>query len=118
MEPITATIITTAITALVSSIVGAIVGAVVAKVKTVTHDAQQAAENASRERAELKELMRQSIVMTCRMAIYDEHFTIDEKLEAYEIYKAQGENHLTKTYMDKLVGCDVDEYLERHRKKD
>ena len=116
MEPITATIITTAITALISAIVGAIVGAVVAKIKTVTHDAQQAADDAKRERAELKEMMRQSIAMTCRLAIYDEHFSVDEKLDAYEIYRAQGGNHTTKKYMDKLVGCDVDEYLERHRK--
>ena len=118
MEPVMATIVTTAITALISAIVGAIVGAVVAKIKTVTHDAQQAAENASRERAELKELMRQSIVMTCRLAIYDDHFTVDEKLDAYTIYRDNGGNHQTKKYMDELVGCDVDEYIERHRKKD
>lgn len=118
MEPITATIITTALTALVSAIVGAVVGAVVAKIKTVTHDAQQAAEDAKKERAELKEIMTQNIVMTCRMAIYDEHFSVDEKLDAYTIYRDNGGNHATKKYMDDLVGCDVDEYIERHRKKD
>ena len=118
MEPITATIITTAITALVSAVVGAIVGAVVAKIKTVTHDAQQAADDAKRERAELKEIMTQNIVMTCRMAIYDDHFSVDEKVEAYAIYRDLGGNHQTKKYMDELVGCDIDEYIERHRKKD
>ena len=111
-------LILAAMTALISSVIGAIVGAIVAKIKTVTQDAQQAADDAKKERAELKEIMKQNIVMTCRLAIYDEHFSVDEKLDAYEVYRAQGANHLTKKYMDKLVGCDVDEYLERHRKKD
>jgi len=52
------------------------------------------------------------------MAVYDEHFNIDEKVEAYGIYRDMGGNHQTKTYMDGLVGCDIDEYIERHRKKD
>lgn len=107
MEPFIATIIT----ALISSVVGALVGALVSKLKT----AAQAVDDAKRERAELKEIMEQNIVMTCRLAIYDEHFTVDEKLDAYEIYRDYGGNHQTKRYMDELVGCDVDEYLERHR---
>ena len=108
------TLILTAITALISSLIGAFVGALVSKIKTV----RKASDDAKKERAELKGIMQQNIVMTCRLAIYDEHFSVDEKLEAYEIYKAQGENHTTKQYMDKLLGCDVDDYLERHRKKD
>lgn len=109
MEPIIATVIT----ALISSSVGAIVGALVSKIKT----AAQAVDDAKRERAELKEIMEQNIVMTCRLAIYDEHFTVDEKLDAYEIYRDYGGNHQTKKYMDNLVGCDVDEYLEKHQKR-
>ena len=105
-------LITTAITALISSLVGAIVGALVSKLKT----AAQAVDDAKRERAELKEIMEQNIVMTCRLAIYDEHFSVDEKLDAYQIYRDYGGNHQTKKFMDELVGCDVDEYLERHRK--
>ena len=105
-------IVSTAITALVSSIVGALVGALVSKLKT----AAVAVDDAKRERAELKEIMEQNVIMTCRMAIYDSHFSVDEKLDAYVIYKNNGGNHTTKQYMDKLVGCDVDEYLERHRK--
>lgn len=105
-------LITTAITALVSSVIGALVGAMVSKVKTV----RKAADDAKRESAELKDLMQQNIVMTCRMAIYDDHFSIDEKLDAYVLYRANGGNHQTKTYMDDLVQCDVDDYLERHRK--
>lgn len=104
--------ITTITTALISSLVGAIVGALVSKLKTAAHSV----DDAKRERAELKEIMEQNIVMTCRMAIYDNHFTVDEKLDAYEIYRSYGGNHQTKKYMDNLVGCDVDEYLEKHPK--
>lgn len=97
----------TAFTALISSVVAAIVGALVSKLKTTT---KEAAEN--------REIQRQTLMMICRIAIYDEHFTVDEKLDAYEIYRDAGGNHQTKQFMDKQVGCDVDEYIERHRKKD
>lgn len=97
----------TAFTALVSSVVAAIVGALVSKLKTTT---KEAAEN--------REIQRQTLMMICRMAIYDEHFSVDEKLDAYEIYRDAGGNHQTKKYMDELVGSDVDDYIERHRKKD
>ena len=105
-------IVSTAITALISSLIGALVGALVSKLKT----AKSAVSDAKNERAELKAIMEQNIVMTCRMTIYDEHFSVDEKLDAYVIYRNYGGNHQTKKYMDELVGCDVDEYLERHRK--
>ena len=100
-----------AMTSLIGSIMGAIVGAVVAKMKLV----RQATEEAKRRDDELKELILQNTKMTCRMTIYDSHFSTDEKLEAYVIYrdKCHG-NHQTKKYMDDLVGCDVDEYLEKH----
>ncbi|MBQ1449368.1 MAG: hypothetical protein IIZ12_00325 [Eggerthellaceae bacterium] len=104
-------ILLAACTALISSVIGAVVGAVVSKVKTV----KKASDDARHESAELKELMRQNIIMTCRMAIYDDHFSVDEKLDAYQIYRDHGGNHQTKKYMDGQVGCDVDEYLERHR---
>ena len=97
---------------LISSVVGAIVAAIVSKIKLV----RKASEDAKRGNKELMELMQQNILMTCRMAIYDEHFSVDEKLDAYAIYRDNGGNHQTKTYMDKLVSCDVDEYLEKHRK--
>ena len=82
----------------------AIVGALVAKVKTATKDA-----------ADMREMQLMNLKMTSRMAIYDEHFSVDEKLDAYVVYrdKCKG-NHQTKTYMDDLVGCDVDEYLTKH----
>lgn len=107
MDPI----IMSAITALIGSSVGAVVGAVVAKIKMV----KKASDDARRRDEELKELIVQNTRMTCRMTIYDSHFSVDEKLEAYTIYRdtCHG-NHQTKHYMDELVGCDVDEYLEKH----
>lgn len=97
----------TIITALISSIVGALVGALVSKIKTSTQTAQ-----------DVRVMQKQNLTMTCRMAIYDEHFSIDEKLDAYVIYRDTcGGNHQTKTFMDGLVGGDVDDYIERHKKK-
>ena len=101
---------TVLITSLVSSVVGAIVGAVVSKIKTVKNHSDQAREDA----ADMREMLTQNTLMTCRMAIYDEHFSIDEKLDAYKVYRSRGGNHQTKTYMDGLVGGDVDDYIARH----
>lgn len=97
---------TTAITALISSAVGALVGALVSKIKTSTVEAR-----------DMREMQIMNLKMTCRMAIYDEHFTTDEKIDAYIVYrdKCHG-NHQTKKYMDELVGCDIDEYIEKHKK--
>jgi hypothetical protein len=106
MEPIA----TSVITALISSVIAAIVSAVVMKIKMV----RKATDDARKNNAELKKLILDNTKMTCRLAIYDEHFSIDEKLGAYEIYRSHGWNHQTKKYMDELVGEDVDEYLERH----
>lgn len=99
------------ITALVSSVIAAVVSAVVMKIKMV----RKASEDARQSNEELKDLILQNTKMTCRMTIYDSHFSTDEKLEAYVIYrdKCHG-NHQTKKYMDDLVGCDVDGYIERH----
>jgi len=63
---------------------------------------------------EMRELIKQNTIMTCRMAIYNDHFSIDEKISAYIIYRDQHQNHHTKKYMDEQVGCDIDEYIERH----
>lgn len=102
MEPF----ITTIITALISSVVGALVGSLVSKIKTSTVEARG-----------MREMQIMNLKMTCRMAIYDEHFTTDEKIDAYIVYrdKCHG-NHQTKKYMDELVGCDIDEYIEKHKK--
>lgn len=71
-------------------------------------------EEERRTMAEMRDLLKQNTIMTCRMAIYNDHFSIDEKLSAYITYRDQGQNHHTKKYMDQQVGCDVDEYIERH----
>ena len=107
-------ILSTVLTPLISSVIGAIVGAVVAKVRLV----RKASSDAKHDAEELREMQRLNLMMTCRMAVYDNHFSVDEKLEAYEIYRDYGGNHQTKQFMDKQVGCDVDEYIEKHRKKD
>ncbi len=113
--------IATAVTALISSLVAAIVSAVITKVKTIRAKDLEAAEKAraeaeklKEENAQIREDLNNMILMTSRMCIYDEHFSIDEKLDAYKIYRSKGGNHQTKQHMDELVGCDVDEYLERH----
>lgn len=107
----------TALTALISSVIGAVVAAVVSKIKITKQRAEEAkerAEQAKKDAADTKLMITQTAVMVCRIAIYDEHFSVDEKLEAYKIYRDRGGNHKTKTYMDELVGCDVDEYLTKH----
>ena len=110
MEPIFMAVIT----ALVSTVIGAIVSAVIMKIKLTKKALDDAKLERERDNAELKELMLQNTKLTCRLAIYDEHFSIDEKLSAYKVYSSHGWNHQTKKYMDDLVGCDVDEYIERH----
>lgn len=107
----------TAITALISSTVAAVVSSVVTKVKTARAKDQEAREAAQADAEETRGMLRELIRMTCRLCIYDEHFSIDEKLDAYEIYRDNGWNHQTKTHMDELVGGDVDEYLEKHERK-
>ena len=71
-------------------------------------------EEERKAREEMRELLKQNTIMTCRMAIYNDHFSTDEKISAYITYRAQKQNHHTKKYMDEKVGCDIDEYIERH----
>lgn len=107
-------LVTALITSIVSSVIGAIVGAVISRVKFM----RKAAMEARQEAEELKELLEQLTMMTCRLAIYNDHFSTNEKLEAYEVYRDHGWNHDTKKHMDSLLGMDADEYLERHRRKE
>lgn len=107
----------TALTALISSVIGALVGAIVSKIKTVkkqSDDAKKQREEAKKEADDLKLMVTQNTLMTCRLVIYSDKFSIDEKLDAYVIYRDRGGNHQTKTYMDSQVGMDVDEYLTKH----
>ena len=57
----------------------------------------------------------QVAIMTARQCIYSEHFDIDEKVDAYILYKSKGANHRTKQVMSDLVGMDIDEYILNHR---
>lgn len=100
----------TAFTGVLSSVIGALVGAIVSKIKTI----KQQTEIERAEAEELRDLVIQNTLLTCRMAIYDDHFSIDEKIEAYKIYKTHGGNHKTKIYMDGVVGLDIDEYIANH----
>ena len=107
---ISSLVATTAISSLISAIIGAVIGALVSKIRVV----KKASNDAKESSRKMMEMQEQQLMMVCRLTIYDSHFSIDEKLEAYKIYSAHGWNHQTKTYMDSLVGMDVDEYLVRH----
>jgi len=58
----------------------------------------------------------QVALMTCRMVIYSDSFDVDEKIDAYLLYRSKGGNHRTKEVMSDSVGMDIDEYIINHRK--
>lgn len=96
-----------------SAVVAAIVSAVVMKVRVV----RKASDDAKRDNEETRDLILQVATMVCRLGIYSDKFSTDEKLDAYVIYRDKCHaNHQTKTYMDGVVGMDVDDYLKKHRK--
>lgn len=105
-------IISLVVSSVVTTICGAIIGYLISRIKTGISNHNEAMEAIEKNRKYSEQIQ----LITLRMAIYDEHFDIDEKLEAYELYSVRGGNHRTKKYMDDLVGMDVDAYLE-HRKK-
>lgn len=111
-------LVTALITSIVSSVIGAIVGNIVGRLNARKQASSEAVSEAVREAEEVKQLLEQLTMMTCRLAIYNDHFSTNEKLEAYEVYRDHGWNHDTKKYMDVLLGMDADEYLERHRRKE
>ena len=106
--------IATAMTALISSVVGAFVATVVSQLKQAGSNSNEEKAKAKKEADDLKLMVTQNTLMTCRLVIYSDKFSVDEKLDAYVIYRDRGGNHQTKTYMDNLVGSDVDEYIEKH----
>lgn len=91
---------------------------VVASVTTLARSLHRRADEtvAYRRKREREERTRDMIMY--RMAVYDEHFSTEEKLQAYQLYRDVGGNHQTKYYMDSLLGEDVDVYLEHHGKED
>ena len=56
-------------------------------------------------------------LMVCRLVIYSDKFSLDEKIDAYEVYRGRNGNHRTKRYMDEKLGMDADEYLAQHGKR-
>lgn len=103
-------VVSLVVSSVVTTVCGTVIGFLISKVKYAadSHKAQLEAIEAQRKRDEKIDLI------TLRMAIYDEHFDIDEKLEAYVLYRERGGNHRTKRYMDDLVGMDVDGFLAKH----
>lgn len=98
------------VSSVVTTLCGTVIGILISRLQGAAagHKETMEAMKAQRKRAEQIELI------TLRMAIYDEHFDIDEKLEAYVLYSERGGNHRTKRYMDERVGMDVDEYISKH----
>lgn len=64
--------------------------------------------------ADDKEMQEFTLLTVCRLAIYSDRFSVDEKVDAYRAYRKHGGNHMTKKYMDELLGEDADAYLASH----
>lgn len=99
---------------IVSSVVTTICGLIIGRLSSRISGMNKARQEYAEQEAEYRKQAEKIDIITLRMAIYDEHFDLDEKLEAYVLYKAKHGNHRTKKYMDEQVGRDVDEYLARH----
>lgn len=117
METIQPYVIQWLVPTVLSGLLGYAVG-LIRKMKAGHKTAEEKAEAEKRTDAEWRERMREDMdklmLISCRMAVYDEHFSVDEKVDAYRIYRAKGGNHQTKKYMDELLGEDADAYLARH----
>lgn len=88
---------------LIPTILSAAVGYLAAMLKRMKSDA-----------AEGKEMQKFILLTVCRLAIYDDHFSVDEKVETYRVYRKHGGNHDAKRYMSELLGEDADAYLASH----
>lgn len=105
-------ILSLVVSSVVTTICGAIIGYLISKVKNSAAHHKEAMDVIKKNREEDEQIQ----LITLRMAIYDEHFDLDEKLEAYDIYRNRGGNHKTKKYMDEKLGTDVDDFLDRRKK--
>lgn len=88
---------------LVPTLLSAIAGYLAGKLRKVKAD-----------RDEDRDMAEFTLLTVCRLAIYSDRFSVDEKVEAYRTYRRHGGNHQTKKYMDELLGEDADAYLARH----
>lgn len=71
-------------------------------------------KKARKEATDAREIQEFILLTVCRLAIYDEHFSIDEKVDTYRVYRKHGGNHQAKKHMTDLLGEDADAYLARH----
>lgn len=101
-----------------SAILSVLSALVVASITALTRSLHRRADEAAAYRRKREREERTRDMIMYRMAVYDEHFSTEEKLQAYQLYRAAGGNHQTKYYMDSLLGEDVDVYLEHHGKED
>ena len=88
---------------LIPTLLSAAVGYLAATIKRMRADAEEG-----------KEMQKFILLTVCRLAIYDDHFSIDEKVETYRVYRKPGGNHDAKRYMSELLGEDADAYLATH----
>ena len=88
---------------LVPTVLSAVCGYLVGALKKIKADADEG-----------KEMQKFILLTVCRLAIYDDHFSVDEKVETYRVYRKHGGNHDAKKYMSELLGEDADAYLATH----
>lgn len=88
---------------LVPTVLSAVCGYLVGALKKMKADADEG-----------KEMQKFILLTVCRLAIYDDHFSVDEKVETYRVYRRHGGNHDAKKYMTNLLGEDADAYLASH----
>ena len=88
---------------LVPTVLSAVCGYLVGALKKMKADADEG-----------KEMQKFILLTVCRLAIYDDHFSVDEKVETYRVYRRHGGNHDAKKYMTNLLGEDADAYLATH----
>lgn len=88
---------------LVPTVLSAVCGYLVGALKKMKADADEG-----------KEMQKFILLTVCRLAIYDDHFSVDEKVETYRTYRKHGGNHDAKKYMTNLLGEDADAYLATH----
>lgn len=88
---------------LVPTVLSAVCGYLVGALKKMKADADEG-----------KEMQKFILLTVCRLAIYDDHFSVDEKVETYRVYRRHGGNHDAKKYMSELLGEDADAYLATH----
>lgn len=69
-----------------------------------------------RKRLDRDETIRKLALMTCRAVIYQPQiYDVNERVDAYLLYRSLGGNHRTKSELSKQIGEDVDVYIERHK---